>query len=458
MLQQLRLENFKGFAGPHTIDLAPITLVFGQNSAGKSALLHSLLLLRQSLDTNQFSEESADALTFQGAGVDLGSYEACVNQHDNNLRIRIGLTYEVKVPRFEEETVLTDEQVQSDDFCFYSANGRTVVESVQYRIEGSPDRDGHFEAHDHGPWLRFDPTIPSNAKILKELSETFEEDESSFRDFCAYIGDLRYSNRAFLPMGIRRNDREVENPRSEVWSREQSLWQNTLRRRGNSLRDRMIRLDHLGGIREIPSRISFAVPGAKGRLGVRGERVVDLLLADSNSTAAANRWLSKLGVPYSVEAVPLTQESMPQLGTARALLLRDMRSGVAVTALDVGVGISQVLPVVVLTATARNRVLLIEQPELHLHPALQSELGDLFIESQESRKNQIIVETHSEHLLLRLQRRIREGTLDSDRVKVLYVTADETGSHILELRLDANGDFLDSWPNGFFDERLREML
>jgi len=106
-----------------------------------------------------------------------------------------------------------------------------------------------------------------------------------------------------------------------------------------------------------------------------------------------------------------------------------------------------------------NRVLLVEQPELHLHPAIQSEIADLIIEfSDEQKGNQILVETHSEHLLLRLQRRVREGLISATDICVLYVHADNNGSHCQQLQLDDNGEFIDEWPNGFFEERIREII
>lgn len=110
-----------------------------------------------------------------------------------------------------------------------------------------------------------------------------------------------------------------------------------------------------------------------------------------------------------------------------------------------------------------------EQPEIHLHPALQAELGDVFIESAlGDRKNTMILETHSEHLILRIMRRMRETAqkkLDSSYppvrpsdVTVLYVKADSSGAKVLELRLDEEGTLLDPWPGGFFEEGFRERF
>jgi predicted ATPase len=118
---------------------------------------------------------------------------------------------------------------------------------------------------------------------------------------------------------------------------------------------------------------------------------------------------------------------------------------------------------------SKEKTLLIEQPELHLHPALQAELGDVFIESALGKnKNTFLIETHSEHLILRLLRRIRETTeseleegdnpLRPEDVAVIYAKPTEKGTELIELRITEDGDFADKWPDGFFAERAKELF
>ena len=142
---------------------------------------------------------------------------------------------------------------------------------------------------------------------------------------------------------------------------------------------------------------------------------------------------------------------------------------------EVGSGLGYALPV--LAAISRDRSAVIQQPELHLHPALQSELGDGLIaalaEGDLSRyppsPRQYIIETHSEHLLLRLLRRVREAThgslnrnapqLERDSLAVLYVDPQMDGSStVRRLRISLDGEFMDRWPRGFFEERWKELF
>ncbi len=144
--------------------------------------------------------------------------------------------------------------------------------------------------------------------------------------------------------------------------------------------------------------------------------------------------------------------------------LYDIQKRTPVSHRDVGIGVSQVLPVLVQAYASRQALIAMEQPEIHLHPALQAELGDVFIESAlGDQQNRFVLETHSEHLILRILRRIRESSrrsspaISPDDVCVLYVHPRDTGAQVMEMRISPDGQFLDPWPGGFFPERVREI-
>ena len=151
------------------------------------------------------------------------------------------------------------------------------------------------------------------------------------------------------------------------------------------------------------------------------------------------------------------------------LVLIDKRTNTPVSHRDVGIGVSQVLPVLVSAYASKNKLLAIEQPEIHLHPALQAELGDVFLESALGGDgNTCLIETHSEHLLLRIMRRMREtstGKLTDgvpevrpEDVMVLFVEPDGPQSIVREMPLNERGELVKAWPGGFFEEGLREIF
>jgi hypothetical protein len=151
------------------------------------------------------------------------------------------------------------------------------------------------------------------------------------------------------------------------------------------------------------------------------------------------------------------------------LIMIDRRSNTVVSHRDVGIGVSQVLPVLVSAYASKDHIIAIEQPEIHLHPALQSDLGDVFIESAlGANQNAFIIETHSEHLMLRILRRIRETSngelpegmspVHPEDISVVYVQPQKTGSTVIEIPVTPDGDFAVSWPRGFFAERAKELF
>ena len=157
-----------------------------------------------------------------------------------------------------------------------------------------------------------------------------------------------------------------------------------------------------------------------------------------------------------------------ELETIDDLGLVDKRTNTLVSHRDVGIGISQVLPVLVHAYADKGRIVAIEQPEIHLHPALQAELGDVFIESAlGERKNTFLLETHSEHLILRILRRVRETTekrlpegatpIGPEDITVVFVEPTPKGSIVRHLPVTPDGDFGAPWPGGFFAERFQDL-
>jgi len=166
--------------------------------------------------------------------------------------------------------------------------------------------------------------------------------------------------------------------------------------------------------------------------------------------------------------------------TTSELAIRNPQ-GLLMTVHDVGYGISTVLPIVTAINYSQNALISIEQPELHIHPRLQTEMADLLLKSAlREDGNTLIVETHSEHLILRILRRIRETTASEcgewpdslkkacpngiwpENVTVLYVNPPPEGSNegstVIVLPLTSDGDFSKPWPGGFFEERANEIF
>ena len=235
---------------------------------------------------------------------------------------------------------------------------------------------------------------------------------------------------------------------------------------------------YLGPLRSQPERHYLFRGDTAEHVEQAGENLADLLFKMSQDRQGhlqnerldkINDDLKLLGIKYELRLSRLQNENKTP-SNIFSLVLVD-RQGVEANVRDVGFGISQVLPIVVQSRLSEKQMLLIEQPEIHLHPAHQAELGDLFIRSAlGEQRNTFLLETHSEHLILRILRRIRETTekgkpSDPDvpptrleDVSVLYVQPSKNGARVIEIPVTEDGDFARNWPGGFFSERVEDLF
>lgn len=216
-----------------------------------------------------------------------------------------------------------------------------------------------------------------------------------------------------------------------------------------------VRIDHLHKLKDVFADLDVKIEKMR-------EQHYGAL--DNNETVSA--WEVYEGLDEIVQNAQMVGTDNSSL---QELSLVDRRTQTEVSHRDVGIGISQVLPVLVSCYGHRDQIIAIEQPEIHLHPALQAELGDVFIQSALGEQgNTFILETHSEHLILRIMRRIRDTANEKqpadvprvrpEDVSVLFIEPTKTGSVIRVLELDEEGEFLDPWPGGFFEEGFRERF
>jgi len=349
MLTKMKLGNFKSWREME-IDLAPITLLFGTNSSGKTSILQSILLLVQTLKHDPSFDTGY--VNFGGTPrdyVNLGSFQETSYKHSLSEIISINIVYR---GAFRTSVFRLEIEYKNDEAYLVDA-----------ALEGEDSIEGLWD-------------VINNEVVF------------------SYLAPLRqYPQRAYLWSGVTPISIEPD------------------------------------GSNTIAALISSE----------RGKDNIHIEVAN---------WLNRLGLVDKFDVTALDKEKR----------FYEPRVSVATqnsSLVDAGFGISQVLPVItMLFFVPEGSIVLIEQPELHLHPNAQAQLADLFLEVAEKRKLQLIIESHSEHLLRRLQRRIAEpeqAFATTENIKAYFCYPTNEGSKAESVEINPYGQ-ITNWPANFFGD------
>jgi predicted ATPase len=445
MLARLHIQNFKAWRDTGQIKLAPLTVLFGPNSSGKSSINHFLMMLKQTVRSPD--RNSVFDLGDANAAVRLGSFRDIIFGHD------IENTLE-----FEQEWLLDASLSIRDPRTGHRYTGNRLY------FKGAAQQ------------------LPGRARTVQSEGFAYRLSSDKGIELAVVLArDERRTNRWRLDAEnyelVRNPGRAWELPKPVQFygfpSEAAVYYQNTafLAELELALEGQLDRISYLGPLRSPPERLyswSGAVPED---VGWRGQSSIQAILAARerrmNWRAKAKgvpfeqviaQWLQRMGLIHSFEVAEIAPEREEFEVRVRAY---DGSDEVKLT--DVGFGVSQVLPVIVQSFYApANSTVLIEQPEIHLHPSVQSSLADLFIaaisarEGGEPRRVQLLIESHSEHLLRRLQRRIAEGQISDQEVALYFCYPGPQGATIDALEVDSYGDIL-NWPPNFFGDELEDV-
>jgi len=467
-ITSVRVAGFKAFDEEQTLELTDCNLVYGANSAGKSTFFQALLLLRQSLDTAYGAGRGV--LNFRSPENDLGGFGTAVHHHELDKRFRIGVTLAdvFLEPFFSGPLAIDftfghnaeDSQTELTSVIIKDTNGRiSFGRDDALRLSDAASATSIVER-----WLR----VLEMGRTGRRQSNRMEPSPSDITRLKKWLRSHDTDLTGWLPIwppssfGAGRPGRpfggSLNSPQHAMLTNLVAYWENATYSLSSELFRALSSIVYSGPLREFPKRVATEA-GAGTLIGSRGERLALYLANNQHLLPRINAALKSLGIQYSLTIRKLeTQEVTDALGEVAILLLHDARSSLTVTPADVGFGVSQVLPVITHLLTWQDRMILIEQPEIHLHPKLQGRLADLIRTSIQENGNTVVVETHSEHILFRLQRHIRTGDMRHDAVSVNYVSPEGKSSQVRRLELGEQGDLLDPWPGDFFEEKLQDLF
>lgn len=449
MLTRLKIRNFKAWTNTRDIRLAPVTVFFGPNSSGKSSIGQFLLMLRQTSE----SPDRQRVLHLGGsqAVVDLGTFEDIIHRHDDEKHLFFELEWEAESGQLRVDDPLTGKAFHGRRLCFSAEIGfsseekqRLVAHNLAYKL-GDPRRGGLQVGMARESGKRRPYRLSFNGIDLKRNVGRGWPLPSPTR-FYGFPDEVQayYQNASFV----------------------QDL---TL-----SFEQRLRTLFYLGPLRQRPHR-QYAWSGEiPEHVGFQGERTVDAILAARSSNRKISprkglhyvefdllmaRWLKEMGLIHGFAIQRISDK-----GRDYEVLVQTRAGAAEVSITDVGFGISQVLPVIVQGFYAPpDSTVIMEQPELHLHPSVQAALADVLISSTRAwengkhRKTQLIIESHSEHFLRRLQLRIAEGVLSPEDTALYFCKSAKSGFEIEPLDVDLFGNIV-NWPRNFFGDEVGDLV
>lgn len=433
MLRRLSFTNFKSWPKAE-LTLAPITGLFGTNSSGKTSILQFLLLLKQTREAT----DRALSLDLNGSYVQLGIIKDAIHQHDETARIAFELTFTLDRPLALQDPAAQQKRslASGNDLVLAAEVGvhqkAPRAERLAYTLDGltfslSRSGDGKFQ-------LRAEP----------EARHKFVRTQGRPWDLPGPIKSYAFPDQA------------------------RTYFQNAgfLSDLETAYEEAMDRIFYLGPLRVYPQRDYLWARSRPTDVGQRGEQAIEAILAATEAQVRLNlkrkspRWSFQEMVAYWLKILGLIHsfkvEEIAEGSNRWQAKVVTRAGGSEVLLTDVGFGVSQVLPVVTLLLyVPEGSTVILEQPEIHLHPLAQANLADVIIYAALRRKVQVIVESHSEHLLLRLQRRIAEATLAKDKVALYFCDAPGGVSRLSALELDLWGR-ITNWPQHFMGDAFGE--
>lgn len=445
MLKKLRIQNFKGWQDTASIRMAPISLFFGANSSGKSSIGQFLMMLKQTVES-----PDRKAVFYPGgknSAVQLGSYQEMVFHRDPENKIS-----------FEYDWTLPS----STKFKDPNSNQSYTYNQVGFNAEvGLGNKDQHTLVVDQFKYELKETDDKSLSVGMERKADSKSEYKVEATDFAL----KRNKGRVWYPGAPVRfygfPDEVVAYHQNADFVQELNLQHEKLFRS----------ICYLGPLRTKAERLYSWTGMEPESVGYAGENTVAAILAAR--TRKISLGYKKTAKPFE-QIIAMKLKEMSLIEEFKVNPISEQRQEYEVKVRtkgskdwvdlpDVGFGISQVLPVLVQCFYApANSIIIMEQPEIHLHPNAQSALADVMIDVINSREHgkdrniQLIIETHSEHFLRRLQRRIAEDVVSQEKVSAYFANVSRTPAKLEPLQIDIFGS-IQNWPDNFFGDEMGDI-
>ena len=446
MLRRLRIQNFKGWQDTGHLDLAPISLFFGTNSSGKSSIGQLLMMLKQTAESSD--RKAVLSPGGKNSAVQLGSFQSMVFGRD--VSKNIGFEYQWDcLPKLQIKDPITNKKFEGDQLYFEGSvamgENQPFLDRFKYQLE----KDSHTELvigleHDSSSFGEY--SISSEGYQLKRTQGRAWKLRNPVRFYGFPAEMISYHQNAEFVQGINLEHEKLFN----------SIY-------------------YLGPLRTKAERLYVWSGQAPESTGFSGENTIAAILSGRDRKIGLLKSRKKRAKNHPLEAIIASKlkemglidgfdiKAISEQRQEYEVRIRTKGSDHEVDLPDVGFGISQVLPVLVQIFYApANSIIIIEQPEIHLHPRAQAALADVMIEAIKAKEGgkprniQLIIETHSEHFLRRLQRRIAEDVIPQEMVAAWFADTTKMPARLAPLEIDDYGN-IRNWPKDFFGDEMGDI-
>ncbi|MBK8813216.1 MAG: AAA family ATPase [Acidobacteria bacterium] len=445
---KVSIYNFKSIKELNSFQIKPLTIIAGVNNSGKSSLFQFLLLIKQTIGF------ASTAIPLS----DKGEYSVARLQDLVFGRVQeaeMGISFSIRVDEFSDPKVFADFGVSS------SPNAEWAID-LRYKFEGEQPSITLFKI------VLEDPKVKANKPFLQIIrTQTGYTAESNVEHFGKglraipgephKLSNIRFESIFPLQYELAATaDDDDEITKSFNLSSFQEFF-----------RSFFARLYYIGPLRARP-KASYVIEKDHTSVGVNGEYSAQILQARASDVISFYKFLANTDKDEPYELVKNTllygvkYWMCDEFGIAKDVYAKkaaDVYQIFFVNELDleitidqVGFGVSQVLPLVIEgLRMPDNGVLMIEEPESHLHPKLQSKLFD-FLYSLVKQGKTIMIETHSNHLVERMRRRVAESKSDLilERIGLSFVTSKSGKAEFELITLDRFG-VTEFFPEDFIE-------
>jgi len=434
------IENFKAFKNLE-IDIKPLTILVWPNSGGKSSILNSIKLIKQTLDG------VSEILRFKGTN-DFGTFSDVIHQgSEKEMRFRFEFDdssyFDVLIAQSHDGELFTNKFSCSNGDFKYSVEGAKNISNIDKKNKLLIPKKFSFESKKNKNLFKgIEPLLCRNT-FFYTIDDYFEQiDRNSLFEAVFREYSLQYPSEQIEE--IKNCYYKILNSYSDIKRESIEFYED--------IKTKFKNIEYIDPIR-FPASRKYPLNEEK-KVGSKGEYVVQVLSANLILLNKTNVVFNNLDLANELKTSINSEKETTELKLVTAIA----KSGVNYA--DVGCGTSQILPIIVQSLSLQtNSIIMIEQPEAHLHPKIQADLCDFFIESIKRNKSKYIIETHSEYFIERIRTHIMKEPKLTENVAIYYIDQNEktSSSEKTQITIDSKGNYSELPENYLTKISIREI-